>query len=112
VHGPRVGDLARPVDPDEPSRVSVSPRVEGEDRVAPAREAVALDERVHLLAVPGEAVQEDDGGPTSGGRRAVRQVERRGDRDAVVHRDRDVQLCRWRSGGVADEEGERACQRR
>ena len=112
MHGARVGDLARAVDPDEPAGLAVPAGVEGEDRVAPAREPVSLDERVHLLPVAGEPVQEDDRRPAACGRRAVRDVQRRGDRDAVVHPDGDVLPGRRRPRGFAGDEDERGCDRR
>jgi hypothetical protein len=112
VHGARVGDLARAVDPDEPSGLAMSPGVEREDRVAPSRESVSLDERVHLLPVAGEPVEEDDRRPTACWRRAVRDVERRGDRDAVVHPDGDVLPGRGRSGGFAGDQDEGGDNRR
>jgi hypothetical protein len=87
-------------------------RIEGKHGIAAGERAEALRKCVHLLAVAREPVQEDDPRPPSGGRRAVGEVQRRRDRDAVVHRDGDVQLRRGGRGGVADEEGERACQRR
>ena len=104
-----VRDLARPVDSHEPARLPVAACVEREHGVAPAREAVALDERVHLLSVPGEAVQEDDRRPAARRRGAVRDVQRRRDRDAVVHRDRDVLFRCDRTGRVPCSE-EHCCQ--
>ena len=82
--GPRVGDLAWTVDPDEPAGLAVTTRVERQDRVVVAAKAVSLDERVHLLAVAAEPVQEDDRGPAAGRGRAVRGRKRRCDRHAVA----------------------------
>ena len=76
VDRPRVGDLARAVDRDEPSRLTVPARIEGQEDVALPGETGRLDERVHLLLVPREAVQEDERRPAAGRRGAVGEVER------------------------------------
>ena len=85
-------DLARPVDPDEPSRLAVPARVERERRVA-LRHQVCLGDLVDRhpdrvrRVVPrlAEAVQEHDRRPSACGRRAVRDVVRRHQLDAVAH---------------------------
>ena len=108
----RVRDLARAVDPDEAAGLSVASCVEGEDGVALSRQPVALDQGVHLLAVAREPVKEHERRPASGRRRAVGEVERRGDRRAVVHRDREVLLRSGGAGGLAAGEDECGRQRR
>ena len=82
---PQVGHLARPVERDEPARRAVAARVVGENGVALVDQE-ALRDRRHARARAAEAVEEHDRGPAAGGRRPVREVERRGERHAVVHR--------------------------
>ncbi len=106
MNRPCVGDLARAVDRDEPSRLTVSASIEGQDGVALPNEAGRLDERVDLLLVPGDTVQEDERGPATRGRGAVGEVQRGRDRDAVVHGDGHVLLGESRAGGVPDEQDE------
>ena len=85
-------DLARPVDPDEPSGLAVPARVERERRVALGHQLRLGDlvdrdpDRVRRV-VPrlAEAVQEHDRGPPACGRWAVRDVVRRHQLDAVAH---------------------------
>ena len=101
-----VGDLARAVDPDEAARLPVAARVEREHGEVALRQAVRGEDRVHDLAVLGEPVQEDDRRPASRRSGAVREVKRRRDRHAVVHRDRQVLPRLRRPGGLADEEDE------
>ncbi len=87
-------------------------RIERENGVALSRDAVALDERVHLLPVAREPVEEDDGRPAAGRCSAIGKVERRCDRNAVVHRDRDVLLRSRGAGGFAGDEDESRRKRR
>ncbi len=108
-HLPRVRDLPRPVDADEPAGLPVPSCVEGEDCVSARERRIALDQRVHLLAVARDAVEEDDGRPAARRWGAVREVESRGERDAVVRRDRDVLLGRDRAVCIAGDEDE--CRR-
>jgi hypothetical protein len=75
----------------------VATGVEGQHRVVAADEAGAVGEEVHVLALAGEAVQEDDGRPAARGRSAFGKEERRSQSDAVVHRDRQL-LLRRRAG--------------
>ena len=112
ANGARVSDLARPVDSHQPARLAVSAGIEREDGESLTGDAISLYERVHLLAVAGKPVQEHDRRPAACRNRAIREVERRGDRDAVVHRDRDVLPGGLRSRRFADDEDERGHEHR
>jgi hypothetical protein len=69
----------------------VPARVHGEDDVAVRRE-VRLGDGVHRAAVLSEAVERENGRPAARGRRAVGRVKRRGQRDAVAHRQPVIRL--------------------
>ena len=87
----RMSETSRgPSIPTSPPDCAVAARVEGQDRVVLPDETVRVASVFICSRFAGEPVQEDDRRPARGGRRAVGQVERRRDRDAVVHRDRDV----------------------
>jgi len=80
----KVGNLARAGDRDGAAGAAVAARIVGEDRVTAADE-VGLGEQVHLAAAAPQAVEHDDAWPACSRRRAVGEVQRGRDSDAVVH---------------------------
>src|SRR5207245_2047058 len=119
----RVLELTRPVEGEQPARLAVRARVEGDYRVAvrdevrlrdAVRRPVADVERVSCLAEP---VEHHDGGPAGRRRGSRRRVVGDGDPNAVAPRDRRVHFrevggCdvwrRPRENGGSTDEGEGA----
>ena len=103
MHGAQIRDVPQTTEADEAAGPAVTSCVHGQHGIVALDEPVGGDERVDLLAVPAEAMDEHDRRPAAGRGGATRQVERRRDGDAVVHRDRDIRARQRGAARVPDE---------
>ena len=100
----RVLHVARPVEPEEAARDAVPARVARERRVAGRREEGRRD-RLHVLVLAAETVEEHHRRPAAGRRRPVRLGERAGELRAVGRRDRQLLRRRRERGSAPGERG-------
>ena len=105
----RVLDVARAVEPEEALRHAVAPRVALERLVARRREELRR-ERLHVLVLAAEAVEEHHAGIAADGRGLVGDDDRARELRAVRGRDRQLLRRRRERRSAPDERSEKDCK--